>query len=483
MGDVQLQKVDIEEQNAGTAKPGSGQADSVPEGRNEPAGLSKVRLALLPVVTAGVGFGWALQLSLLTPYIQTLGVEREFSSMVWLCGPIAGLVVQPIVGRWTDRCTSNWGRRRPFITSGVLLIILGVLLISFGADIGSLLGDSKESCETFKGKRSHAVSVVILGFWLLDIAANTVDPPLRALLADLSGPHQLVTANVLYTFWGALGSVLGYAAGSYSHWHEHLPSLLTNSCCAPCANLKAAFLLQIILLAISATISIVVAKESSVSIPPKPLTAILQDVRKLSKSITYVLVVMAISWFSWFPWFLYDTDWMGREVYGGDPQENSTAYQRGVTRGALGLLLNSVVSGVSSLIINPLCRTLGSKNVWALADFLLCLAFVFTEVIRRIGAHGRRKVGALVLFAALGFPWAITLTVPYSMTAELTAASGLTLNPRSFYYQFRSIEGLITVFYLRVWGRWRANWACDGNFECGDCDSANNRDAHGWAVG
>lgn len=48
---------------------------------------------------------------------------------------------------------------------------------------------------------------------------------------------------------------------------------------------------------------------------------------------------------SWFPFFLFDTDWMGREVYHGDPAENSDKvrfYDQGVRAGAFGLLLNSV---------------------------------------------------------------------------------------------------------------------------------------------
>lgn len=48
---------------------------------------------------------------------------------------------------------------------------------------------------------------------------------------------------------------------------------------------------------------------------------------------------------SWFPFFLFDTDWMGREVYHGDPngdQSEVVAYQSGVREGAFGLLLNSV---------------------------------------------------------------------------------------------------------------------------------------------
>ncbi|KAK1437752.1 hypothetical protein QVD17_03550 [Tagetes erecta] len=55
---------------------------------------SLIMLILSCTVAAGVQFGWALQLSLLTPYIQTLGIGHAFSSFIWLCGPITGLVIE-----------------------------------------------------------------------------------------------------------------------------------------------------------------------------------------------------------------------------------------------------------------------------------------------------------------------------------------------------------------------------------------------------
>lgn len=76
---------------------------------------------------------------------------------------------------------------------------------------------------------------------------------------------------------------------------------------------------------------------------------LMSGVRKIPKPMKYVLAVMSLSWFAWFPFFLYDTDWMGREIYGGDPmgsRSEADAYQRGVEKGAFGLLLNSVVSAL-----------------------------------------------------------------------------------------------------------------------------------------
>jgi len=116
-----------------------------------------------------------------------------------------------------------------YIGIGVRLIMFSVTVIGFAADMGSILGDSHEDCHDFQGKRPRAASVVIAGFWLLDIAANMVDRPLLALLADLSGPGQRVSANAIYCLWGSLGGVLGYAAGSYAHWYEVFPFLSSSA--------------------------------------------------------------------------------------------------------------------------------------------------------------------------------------------------------------------------------------------------------------
>ncbi|GJP38470.1 hypothetical protein CLOM_g22906 [Closterium sp. NIES-68] len=119
----------------------NGSNDRSPLFENRPKRLSNCKLATISVIAAGIQFGWALQLSLLTPYVQTLGIPHVWASFVWLCGPISGLLVQPLVGVWSDSCRSPWGRRRPFIFTGALLVMAAVLVIGFSADLGYLLGD------------------------------------------------------------------------------------------------------------------------------------------------------------------------------------------------------------------------------------------------------------------------------------------------------------------------------------------------------
>ncbi|VFQ69539.1 unnamed protein product [Cuscuta campestris] len=127
------------------------------------------KMVAVASIATGLQFGWALQFSLLTPYVQLLGVPHKFASFMWLCGPISGIVVQPLAGHYSDNCTSLFGRRRPFIASGALLVILAVFLIGFAADIGHAAGD-----RLGKTTKPRAVTVFVIGFWTLDVANNTL---------------------------------------------------------------------------------------------------------------------------------------------------------------------------------------------------------------------------------------------------------------------------------------------------------------------
>ncbi|KAK2408380.1 sucrose transport protein SUC8 [Trifolium repens] len=477
----------------------SPRSDQLPTKKN----VSLTHLVLSCTVAAGVQFGWALQLSLLTPYIQTLGIGHAFSSFIWLCGPITGLVVQPCVGIWSDKCTSKFGRRRPFILAGSLMISFAVVLIGFSADIGYLLGDTNEHCRTFKGTRTRAAVIFILGFWMLDLANNTVQGPARALLADLAGPDQRNVSNAVFCSWMAVGNILGYSSGASGMWNKWFPFLTSRACCEACGNLKAAFLVAVVFLTLCTLVTLYFADEVpltsasqhhrlSDSAPlldeqpngiefskQKPLSVmnetngkisedhseeavklkhgedqnenlmdgpgavlvnLLTSLRHLPPAMHSVLVVMALTWLSWFPFFLFDTDWMGREVYHGDPKGTTAEvdlYDQGVREGAFGLLLNSVVLGISSFLIEPMCKWMGARLVWAVSNFVVFVCMAGTAIISLISVHDYSggiehamgasegiKFASLVVFVLLGFPLAITYSVPFAVTAELTADSG-----------------------------------------------------------
>ncbi|CAK9258169.1 unnamed protein product [Sphagnum jensenii] len=261
----------------------------------------------------------------------------------------------------------------------------------------------------------------------------------------------------------ALGNVLGFAVGAYDGWFRVLPFTLTRACGVACANLKAAFLLGVVLLGITTLLSVTAASE----IPWDPakksgkhssgdeggeqedeededegesealfweLTGAL---RNLPRPMWYILLVTALTWTAWFPFLLFDTDWMGREVYRGEPGSSdplvSKRYYNGVHTGALGLMLNSVVLGLSSLAIEFSCRKLGPSYVWGLANMIMAASFAATALITAAaeetaivddGPPRSVIISSLAIFAILGVPLAVTYSVPYALTATFTEKVG-----------------------------------------------------------
>ena len=416
------------------------------ESKNSPENSSSIaKITLVASIAAGVQFGWALQLSLLTPYVQQLGLPHKWAAVVWLCGPISGLLVQPIVGYYSDRCKSRFGRRQPFIAAGAALVAIAVFLIGYAADIGVKSGDSLE-----KKTKPRAVLVFVVGFWILDVANNMLQGPCRALLADISGSDtkKMRTANALFSFFKAVGNVLGYAAGSLKNLHKVFPFTETKACDIYCANLKSCFFISIALLLILTVMVMMSVREEVIPSSNEKggggvmfFGEILGAFKELKRPMWILLLVTCLNWIAWFGFLLFDTDWMGREVYGGVVGKGRL-YDMGVRAGSLGLMLNAVVSGVMSLGIVFLVRGVnGARQLWAGVNIILAICLLMTILVTKLAQkhrHASAVVGgaepppppavvkaiALLIFAVLGIPQAVIFSIPFAMASIFCSNSG-----------------------------------------------------------
>lgn len=294
----------------------------------------------------------------------------------------------------------------------------------------------------------------VIGFWILDVANNMTQGPCRALLADLTGKDHRRTrvANAYFSLCMAVGNILGFATGSYSGWYKILPFTLTSACDVNCANLKSAFFLDILCIAVTTFLSVSAAQEVPLGLNNRSVSfaeegpgqshpaqeAFLWELfgtfRYFSGPIWVILSVTALTWIGWFPFFLFDTDWMGREIYGGEPNDGKN-YSAGVRMGCLGLVLNSVVLGITSLLMEKLCRKWGSGFIWGLSNIVMALCFlamlVVTFAAKQVGLgdddlpRNGIVIASLLTFTVLGFPLSITYSVPYALVSARIEALGL----------------------------------------------------------
>lgn len=321
------------------------------------------------------------------------------------------------------------GRRRPYIIGGGFSVILAVILIGFAKDLGHAMGDTLE-----EKTKTRAVGFFVVGFWILDVANNMLQGPTRALLADLSnGSHSMMRiGNSSFSFFMAVGNVLGYAAGSYQNLHIHMPFTVTPACAESCANLKSCFIIDVVLLMVVVTVACLLVSEKQYTRDetmgrdhqaPSFITELFTSFRTMKKPMWILLLVTAINWIAWFPFLIYNTDWMGREVFGGKPEGTrvqTSLYESGVRAGALALLINSVVLGFMSIGIEPIGRLVGGpKYLWGIVNMILGGALLATLLVNKAAeswrsSHGLHappsdiRGGALGIFAVLGLPLAVS---------------------------------------------------------------------------
>lgn len=141
----------------------------------------------------GVQIGYSLQNSNTSSIFESLGADVHQLSYFWLAAPLAGLVVQPIVGLFSDGTWTRWGRRIPFIMGGALISALALALMP--------------NCPALLAFAPLAMGAFILLF--MDLSFNVTMQPFRALVADMLDDSQKTRGYVVQTFLINLGAVVG----------------------------------------------------------------------------------------------------------------------------------------------------------------------------------------------------------------------------------------------------------------------------------
>ena len=101
-----------------------------------------------------------------TPYLLSLGLSKGQTSLVWVAGPLSGLIVQPIIGVVADESTSKWGRRRPIIAVGSVIVALSLLALGFTKEIvASFISDPDTA-------RVLTIMMAVLSLYSVDFSIN-----------------------------------------------------------------------------------------------------------------------------------------------------------------------------------------------------------------------------------------------------------------------------------------------------------------------
>ncbi|WP_400262433.1 MFS transporter [Sphingobacterium sp. SG20118] len=162
--------------------------------------LHKPKMSTVQIINMSIGFlgiqtGFALQNGNASRILQTFGADVEHLSLFWLAAPITGMVVQPIIGYYSDRTWNKIGRRKPYFLIGAILTAIALILMPNAALFTALLPP------------------LLVGAGMLtimDASINVTMEPFRALVADNLPSAQRSLGFSIQTFIIGFGAVVGF---------------------------------------------------------------------------------------------------------------------------------------------------------------------------------------------------------------------------------------------------------------------------------
>ena len=172
--------------------------------------LSFLRIIAICAGSGVVELLIAVKGSYFVPAINDGGVvSREYGSMLLVCGPFIVLFFQNYLGAASDRCSCQWGRRKPFILGIVLAVLVGLVLFPFSKDLANLADTDEE-------RQWIYIVITLISTVTIEFNVSSLQVPLRALLLDVLPQKQLVTGNIIYPLVGLLGATVVFGIGSVS---------------------------------------------------------------------------------------------------------------------------------------------------------------------------------------------------------------------------------------------------------------------------
>lgn len=344
----------------------------------------------------GIQFGFALQNGNASRILMSFGADVHHLSWFWLVAPITGMIIQPIIGYFSDRTWNKLGRRRPYFLVGAMLTSIALILMPNSPHLASF------------------IAPMFIGggmLMIMDASINIAMEPFRALVADKLPDDQLALGFSMQTLLIGIGAVVGsWLPYILSNWMGVSNEPAREGLIAP--NVSWSFYFGAFVLLSSIIWTIVSTKEyppefyeeeKAKSLEPKPKF-------RIPKTMWQLLLVQFFSWFALFSMWVFTTPAVAAHFYGStDP--NSVEFQ---TAGDWVGILFGIYNGVSAIIalsLPKIAKRIGRKSTHALALTIGGLSFISFMIIPN-------PTLLVIPMIGIGIAWGSILAMPYAMLAS-----------------------------------------------------------------
>ncbi len=382
--------------------------------------MQKRRLSALEITNLSFGFlgiqmGFALQNANASRILQTFGADVHELSWFWLIAPVMGLVVQPLVGHYSDNTWNRFGRRKPYFLIGAVLASIGLILLPQADLFIAFL---------------PALWVGTGMLMIMDASFNISMEPFRAFVADILNEEQRTVGFTTQTVLIGIGAVLG-------SW---LPYVLTEffgvanraeEGSVP-LNLILSFIIGAAVLIITILITVVTTKEYSpeeldkiekakaekldevIEVKPKEkakLTDIFVDFVKMPTTMKQLSWVQFFSWFALFGMWVFSTPAIAQHFY-NLPHTDSSSEAFNNAGDWVGILFGvyNLVSIPVALSLGKISKELGRKKTHMYALLIGGISFISIYFMPD-------RYWLILPMVGIGIAWASILSMPYAILA------------------------------------------------------------------
>ncbi len=398
-------------------------------------------VVLLPSLAfASVQLAWGVQIGRVSPHLREMGLSDRLIGLSWLAGPLSGIIVQPIVGVFSDRCRSSLGRRRPFMIVGTLLVVASLLLFAFSGDLATAFGDPISP--NGAGSKTGLV-IALLAFWILDFCINMLQSPTRALIADIVPPEQVAQGNSYFAFANGFGKTVAYVIGALAE------------------DVRTVYGVAAIFMLVFALIPSLLIRSDRPAAPEhedpnrprrgffgtvgRTFSEVGVALRSMPSEFKPVFVVQFFLFVSFMLTFIYVSIYFGQLNKGNANAPLSSPerlrFQEGVLLANKALVIMSVLSMVIAPFVPLLARKIGTRLYWGGSNLivgiaLICLIFEPSKPV------------AVAIVASVGLSLSNAMSIPWSITA-LALTDGLENQRGLFFAVFnlaQAVPGLFSSF-------------------------------------
>src|SRR6267142_4435134 len=353
----------------------------------------------------GIQFGWGLQLANMSAIYTYLGADPDRIPILWLAGPMTGLIVQPIIGSMSDRTWNRLGRRRPYFLVGA---ILSSIALFFMPD-------------------STALWIAASLLWILDASINISMEPFRAFVADKLNVEQRTAGFVMQRFFIGIGATLANGLpfcfrllGVTGRTASGIPLTVQYS-----FKIGAAAFLSCVLWTIftskeyppenleefrrkqAETRGAGGILEKLINVVRELLREIGGALREMPQTMKQLAVVQVFTWLGLFCMWMFFGLMTSRHVFGAI-ESSSARFAEGGEWGGICFAVYSIVCFVVAFLLPKIAAATSRKTVHAISLTCGGVGLLSTYLI-----HDQYLL--LLTMVGVGIAWASILSMPYAI--------------------------------------------------------------------